>query len=1079
MKFRDYSLSTRITFGALLLVVTGGLLWINYENRRLHETYLRERGGDLETVLHVGQVRLVKSIETLRQDVLFLADTPPISGLVRASHNHGYDARDGNSYAIWEARLQEIFAAFLRAHPDYSHARFIGVADGGRELVRVNVLNGRIAVAPHSELQAKGDRDFFKAGLTAAKRQVRLSEFNLEREWGKITVPYRPTLRAITPVFDAQGNLFGMVILNISAPALFSPVLAAIPSGVQGYIADQRGRYLFHPDASHAFAFELGSREKITDDFPALSAFFGTQTQNYLPLQVVNQPRDAYLAAERVYFDAGDASRFLLMAYYIPEAVVSRQAYGISWTGIMNAAGVTALFAILFMVILRKTFAPLKRITEAAKKIASGEDHFCLKVDGGGEIGDLAKAINAMLDKLSEREVVKQAYDFRKSLIEATQDGYWLLDANGFLLEVNQAYSRLSGYTEEELVGMHVSQLEMFGLENGEAVHIAQVIGQGGGLLETRNRHKDGHAIELEMSITCLREKQQFVVFCHDISSRKRAQEVMRVAAVAFETHEAIMITDANANIIRVNQAFQDITGFSAENVIGKNPRILSSGRQDREFYADMWQQLLNNGSWTGEVWDKRKSGQIYPKWLTITAVRDHFGKTSEYVAIFSDITARKRAEEEIRNLAFYDALTRLPNRRLLMDRLRTALSVAARNSQYGAVLFLDMDRFKNLNDTLGHDFGDLLLTVVAERIQACVREVDTVARLGGDEFVILIEGLGEVADKASQKVSLIAEKIRTSLSEPYPLKGNLHHSSPSIGVCLYRDNEESADALLKHADMAMYQAKDAGRNAVRFFDPAMQLAVEARAALEVDLRRALPNHELRLYYQIQVDSSLRAIGAEALVRWEHPIRGLVSPAQFIPLAEESSLILDIGCWVLETACRQLGVWTADEKTQHLILAVNVSALQFRQADFVGSIAGYLRKYGIDAARLKLELTESVVLNDVNDVVAKMHELKALGIRLSMDDFGTGYSSLAYLKKLPLDQLKIDQSFVRDIATDANDARMVQTIIDMAENFNLHVIAEGVETEAQFAYLRQQGCMAYQGYYFSRPVPIVEFTKLI
>lgn len=1079
MKFQNLSLSTRITFGALLLVAVGGLLWINYENQRLHETYLRERAGDLETVLHVGQARLVKSIETLRQDVLFLADTPPISGLVRASLNHGYDARDGNSYATWEARLQEILGAFLRAHPDYSHARFIGVADGGRELVRVNVHNGRIAVTPHSELQAKGDRDFFKAGLTTAKRQVHLSEFNLEREWGKITVPYRPTLRAITPVFDTQGNLFGMVVLNISATALFSPVLAAIPIGVQGYIADQYGRFLLHPDASHAFAFELGSREKITDDFPLLSPFFGVQKQNYLPLQAVNKPGDGYLAAERVYFDAGDASRFLLMAYRIPGVVVSRQAYGISWTGIANAAGVMLLFGILFMVILRKTFAPLKRITEAAKKIASGEEHFRIVERGGGEIGDLAKAINAMLDKLSEREVVKQAYDFRKSLIEATQDGYWLMDANGFLLEVNQAYSRLSGYAVEELLGMHVSQLEMLEPEDGAKLSVAKVIEQGGGLFETRNRHKDGHAIVLEMSITCLSEKQQFVAFCHDISSRKRAEEMMRVAAVAFETHEAIMITDADANIIRVNQAFQDITGFGAEEVIGKNPRILSSGRQDKAFYADMWQQLLRNGSWTGEIWDRRKSGQIYPKWLTITAVRDNCGKVSEYVAIFSDITARKRAEEEIRNLAFYDALTRLPNRRLLMDRLRTALSVSARNNQFGAVLFLDMDRFKNLNDTLGHDFGDLLLTVVAERIQACVREVDTVARLGGDEFVILIEGLGEIADKATQKVSFIAEKIRTSLSEPYPLRGNLHHSSPSIGVCLYRDNEESADTLLKHADMAMYQAKDSGRNAVRFLDPAMQRAVEARAALEVDLRRALPNRELRLYYQIQVDSSLRAMGAEALVRWAHPIRGLVPPAQFIPIAEESSLILDIGGWVLETACRQLGEWAADEKTQHLILAVNVSALQFRQADFVGNIAGYLRKYGINASRLKLELTESVVLNDVNDVVAKMHELKALGIRLSMDDFGTGYSSLAHLKKLPLDQLKIDQSFVRDIATDANDARMVQAIIDMAQNFNLNVIAEGVETEAQLAYLQQQGCMAYQGYYFSRPVPIAEFMKLI
>jgi len=551
------------------------------------------------------------------------------------------------------------------------------------------------------------------------------------------------------------------------------------------------------------------------------------------------------------------------------------------------------------------------------------------------------------------------------------------------------------------------------------------------------------------------------------------------VAAAAFETHDAILITDANANIIRVNQAFQDITGYSAEEVLGKNPRILSSGRQDKAFYAAMWQQLLATGSWTGEMWDRRKSGQIYPKWLTITAVKNEQGQTTEYVAIFSDITARKQAEEEIRNLAFYDALTKLPNRRLMLDRFHLALSVSARSHHYGAVLFLDMDKFKTLNDTLGHDYGDLLLIEVAQRIQSCVREVDTVARLGGDEFVVLLEEVDTGAEQASQKVALIAEKIRASLAAPYRLKDYEQHSSPSIGVSLYRGNAESVDALLKHADLAMYQAKDSGRNAVRFFDPAMQLAVETRAAIEADLRHAVPGQQLRLYYQIQVDNDNRPLGAEALVRWLHPKRGMVSPAQFIPVAEESSLILDIGNWVLDTACQQLAAWDKNEQMRGLELAVNVSAQQFRLHDFVDKVAAALRAHQVDPSRLKLELTESVVLTDVSDVVAKMHALKALGVKLSLDDFGTGYSSLSYLKQLPLDQLKIDQSFVRDIATDPNDAVMVKTIIDMAQNFRLNVIAEGVETEAQLGFLKQNGCMAYQGYLFSKPVPIDQFEALL
>ncbi|MBI4937063.1 MAG: EAL domain-containing protein [Nitrosomonadales bacterium] len=557
------------------------------------------------------------------------------------------------------------------------------------------------------------------------------------------------------------------------------------------------------------------------------------------------------------------------------------------------------------------------------------------------------------------------------------------------------------------------------------------------------------------------------------------ANEQLRVAAVTFETHEAILITDASANIIRVNRAFTGITGYSQEEVLGKNPRILSSGRQDKAFYAAMWQQLLATDSWSGEVWDKRKSGQIYPKWLTITAVKDKQGKTTEYVAIFSDITARKKAEDEIRNLAFYDALTGLPNRRLMLDRFRLALSVSARSHQYGAVLFLDMDKFKILNDTLGHDHGDLLLIEVARRIQACVREMDTVARLGGDEFVMLVEEISANANEASQKVALIAEKIRMSLSAPYQLKDHRYHSSPSIGVCLYRGSGESVDDLLKHADLAMYQAKDSGRNAVRFFDPAMQQAVEAHAAIESDLRHAIPGEQLRLHYQIQIDSDHRPLGAEALLRWVHPIRGMISPAQFIPIAEESSLILDIGVWVLNTACQQLVLWGRSEETRDLELAINVSAQQFGLADFVRQVEEAVERHGINPERLKLELTESVVLKDVADVVAKMHALKAIGVKLSLDDFGTGYSSLAYLKKLPLDQIKIDQSFVRDATTDPNDAVMVKTIIDMAQNFRLNVIAEGVETDAQLAFLRKNGCMAFQGYLFSKPVSAMEFEVLL
>ena len=556
------------------------------------------------------------------------------------------------------------------------------------------------------------------------------------------------------------------------------------------------------------------------------------------------------------------------------------------------------------------------------------------------------------------------------------------------------------------------------------------------------------------------------------------AHAELRIAAVVFESQEGMFVTDAARVILRVNHAFTAITGYTAQEAIGQTPGLLSSGRHDAAFYTAMRDSLAGTGAWQGEVWNRRKNGEVFPEWLSINAVNNEAGEVTHYVSSLTDITARKAADDKLKHLAFYDALTGLPNRRLLMNRLEKARAASCRHNRQGAVLFIDLDKFRLVNDTLGHDFGDLLLQLVAHRLLACVREGDTVARLGGDEFVVMLEDLSEGPVDAASETRAVGENMLASLNQHYRLNGHDYHSTPSIGITLFAaDHLESVDELLRQADMAMFQAKTQGRNTLRFFDPVMQASVMARVALENELATALLENQFLLYFQAQVSGDQLMTGAEVLVRWQHPQRGIVSPVEFIPLAEETGLILPLGRWVLETACVQLALWAGEPALAPLTLAVNVSARQFRQHDFVEQVLATLARTGANPKRLKLELTESLLVTNVEDVIGKMNALKARGVGFSLDDFGTGYSSLSYLKRLPLDQLKIDQGFVRDILINPNDAAIAKMVIALADSMGLGVIAEGVETEAQRALLASQGCHAYQGYLFGRPVPVAMLVE--
>jgi diguanylate cyclase (GGDEF)-like protein/PAS domain S-box-containing protein len=581
-------------------------------------------------------------------------------------------------------------------------------------------------------------------------------------------------------------------------------------------------------------------------------------------------------------------------------------------------------------------------------------------------------------------------------------------------------------------------------------------------------RGQDGVVVRVIGSMVDITEQKQAEVDRLRVEARNRLQ-----ASLLDKAHDAISVTGADGRIFYWNRGAERLFGFTADEAIGKTKEELLS--VSPEVYHGAYQSVLERDEWTGEIPKRRKDGGRLTVESHLTLVREEDGRPQSVLEIETDITQRKESEQEIISLAFFDPLTRLPNRRLLLDRLRHALAACKRDGRTGALLFLDLDNFKSLNDTLGHDKGDQLLQQVARRLETRVpRARDTVARHGGDEFVIALEDLSANPTEAAAQAERVAEKILAVFDSPFQLDGHQHHTTPSIGVALFDKNIGTVDELLKRADLAMYQAKAAGRNTIRFFDLQMQTFINARVELEADLRRGLQLQEFCLHYQRQTDGDGRTIGAEALVRWHHPRRS-ISPALFIPLAEETGMILQLGQWVLENACKQLVVWASKDETAHLTLAVNVSARQFRQPAFVEQVLDVIKRTGADPKRLKLELTESLLVANVETTVDNMNALKAKGIGFALDDFGTGYSSLSYLKRLPLDQLKIDKSFIRDVLTDPNDAAIARTILGLGQTLGLDVIAEGVETQNQRDFLALHGCVAYQGYLFGQPVAADQF----
>ncbi len=752
-----------------------------------------------------------------------------------------------------------------------------------------------------------------------------------------------------------------------------------------------------------------------------------------------------------------------------------------------------------------------ERYREGARRFVAGKTRQVMEIRVVARDGSaIPMELNAVLlpngrvygscrDIRDRKSAERALHDSQKQMqmfMDSIAEGMYGVDTEGLCTFVNAALLRILGYErEEELLGKCLHEIIHYAHADGSPypastclAYQAYVRNEATHSADEVFWRKDGTPVAVEYWSQPMHKHGKAigaVVTFLDISERKKNEAALQ-ESVSFS--DSLLQTmpvpvfhkDTAGRYTGCNTAFAEFLGKQKADIIGKTEFEIAR-RPQSEDYRDHDLDLLTSEEKV-QVYEsnvQHADGSLHDVIFHKARLNDSGGAPVGIIGVILDITERKQSERDIHQLAFYDSLTQLPNRRLLLDRALQALAVSARSGRYGALMLLDLDDFKKVNDSKGHDVGDQLLCEVARRLRLAVREGDTVARLGGDEFVVVLEELSISSAEAAPQAEAVAEKIRDALNKPYLLEGNRHFSSPSIGVVLYRGHLEAIENLLKFADIAMYQSKQAGRNTIRFYDPAMQAAIDNRLDLESELDIALKENQLHLFYQVQVDGMHRPLGAEVLMRWMHPQRGLVSPAQFIPLAEETGQIVAMGMWALRIACLQLKSWQQHAHTRHLTLAVNVSARQFRKPEFVDQVRRVLLETGVRPSLLKLELTESTVLLDVEDTITKMRALKLLGISFSMDDFGTGYSSLQYLKRLPLDQIKIDQSFVRDIASDPNDAAIVQTIIAMTGALGLNVIAEGVETQEQQEFLELRGCHSFQGYLFGRPVPLAAFEAAL
>ncbi|MEA5098025.1 MAG: EAL domain-containing protein [Burkholderiaceae bacterium] len=1034
---------------ALLIIVSMFFIY-RAEVDRLHTKHAL----DARQAVAVGGESISRTLQWISRDLRYLAQDV---GVQQMLDNPGKKPLD-DLIADW--------VSFSHNKQVYDKIRWID--ENGMERLRINYAKPKPIVVPSRELQDKHERYFFSDTFKLDAGEIFVSPFDLNVENNQLEVPYKPTIRLGMPIFDSKGKKRGILLINYFATDLLSSFGQASRVGKNSaWLVNEDGYWLKGPAPDDEFGFMFGRKELtmaqrypeawkkiLTEDEGQFETADGLWTfDTVFPLIEGQKTSTGSTEIRAPSSGALESSKYAWKSVYLMPT--GEYNAGLLAFNLKLVASALLLLGLFFAAIWRLVLAQLveQNIRENLEQMVS---------DRTRDLTESETRLRTLFDTIPDLIRVK--------------------GVDGTYLAVNPAFERLIGVSRDKLIGKTAEQFvgeeaaktfhydDLAALESGKPLVTEEWLTYAG----------DGHKALFEVIKVPMRAANGELIGVlgvgRDITERKQAEEKLQQAAMVYQhSSQSIMVTDANGLIVAVNPGFERITGYTAEEVIGKNPSILSSGRQDRAFYQSMWHALNTAGHWQGELWNKRKNGQLYPAWITINAIFNEDGTIDRYVELCSDFTKKKEAEQQLWQQTNFDPLTGMPNRHMFMDHLEQEIGTARHSGVPLALVSLDIDHFKDVNDTLGHDMGDLMLQEIAQRLRSSVRESDIVSHLGGDDFTVILNGM-----ESMSVIEHITQDILKRIAEPFHLKSETVYVTASMGVSIYPDDATTIDDLLKNAEQAMYAAKKDGRNRCNYFTSSMQAAAQVRLRLINDLRGALSANQFQVVYHPIVDLSNGEIHkAESLIRWMHPVRGLISPAEFIAIAEEIEIIADLGNWIFHEAARQVMRWRQSYNPEFQI-SVNMSPLQFRN-DGISHISwfDFMRRLGVPGQGIVIEITEGLLMDVSSGVSAQLLAFRDAGMQVAIDDFGTGYSSLSYIKKFDIDYLKIDQSFVRNLAPESSDLALCEAIIVMAHKLGIKVIAEGVETENQRNLLTTAGCDYGQGMLFSKPLSAPDFEAML